>query len=524
MSRVIVLGLDGACWPLIEPWLQAGDLPNLALLRGKGIWGPLQSQLPPVTSPNWRCYATGCNPAKLGVFWWEIVDRAQKTIRHPSSRDYRGRTLWSELADAGRPVAVLNFPSGYPPSQIQGGYFTAGGPGARDSGFTYPPDWEMELKDKFNYRVHPTPVLSSSSTVEKAIEEILSVMQSRFDVAFDLLNKNLDFIHITIFYINVLQHFCYRGAATRKGWKLIDQNLGQLIELASAGGYNLFLMSDHGCSSVDTIFHVNTWLQREGYLKLKTPPLISRLSRLGLTRQRLVNLARRSGLAPLLRTLVPEWIQRSLPDSEGTYQKEAKGERIDWEESVVLASGQGPIYLLISPQEEGYPELRDQLQEQLTRLTHPETGHPIAKRVLCREDIYSGPFLDQAPDLVFEQASGIHTSGGVGHPEIFSQPQKWAAENVLEGLFLAWGPDIADSKTIDGVRIIDLAPTILHLMDLAISKETDGRILSEIYSDQSEASRRSVQFRAISEKIDGTRVPEDESEIAARLKALGYLD
>ena len=247
MSKVIVLGLDGACWELLEPWIASGDLPNLGALREDARWGPLRSQLPPVTSPNWYCYATGCNPAKLGVFWWEIVDRFNQTIRHPSSGDYRARPLWIELANSGKRVAVLNFPSGYPPSPIADGYFTAGGPGARDHGFAYPPDWEMELINKFRYKVHPTPILSSASAVEKELQDILSIIQSRFDVGFDLLTKGVDFLHITIFYINVLQHFCYQGQATKEGWKLIDKNLGRLIETASSQDYNLFLMSDHGC-------------------------------------------------------------------------------------------------------------------------------------------------------------------------------------------------------------------------------------------------------------------------------------
>jgi predicted AlkP superfamily phosphohydrolase/phosphomutase len=84
MTRTIVLGLDGANWPLLESWIEAGDLPNLAALREEAAWGSLASQFPPVTSPNWRCYATGCNPAKLGVFWGS-VNRERLTICHPTS-------------------------------------------------------------------------------------------------------------------------------------------------------------------------------------------------------------------------------------------------------------------------------------------------------------------------------------------------------------------------------------------------------------------------------------------------------
>ena len=279
MTQIIVLGLDGACWPLLEPWLQAGDLPHLVALREQAAWGPLTSQLPPVTAPNWRCYATGRNPAKLGVFWWEVVDREQHTIRHPTARDFHTRPLWDELADDGQRVAVLNFPSGYPPTPIKGGRFAAGGPGAKDVGFAYPAEWETELRQRYNYHVHPADVLRSAEQVEIRLDKILSIMQSRFDVAFDLLYDGIDFLHITIFYINVLHHFCYRGQPTRAGWQLIDRNLGRLHKIAGEQGYNLLLMSDHGCGPVDTVFYVNTWLEQEGYLHVTSSPVASRLGR-----------------------------------------------------------------------------------------------------------------------------------------------------------------------------------------------------------------------------------------------------
>jgi len=524
MTKTIVLGLDGANWPLLEPWVEAGDLPNLAALRQEATWGPLTCQLPPVTSPNWRCYATGRNPAKLGVFWWEIVDRERHTIRHPTARDFHTRPLWDELADTGQRVAVLNFPSGYPPAPIKNGRFTAGGPGAKDTGFAFPAGWEAELRDKYNYRVHPTDVLRSAAQVEAQLDEILSIMQSRFDVAFDLLKEGLDFLHITIFYINVLHHFWYQGPPSHAGWQLIDRNLGRLRQMAADGNYNLLLMSDHGCAPVDTVFYINTWLAQEGYLAVNIPVIASKMSRWGLDRRRLIGLARRLGLAPLLRQVMPARLQRALPTAGGTFDKEAKAERIDWEHSLAVASGQGPIYLLVPPDHPDYEPLREEIAAKLAALRNPITGRPVAAQVLQREEVYNGPFFDRAPDIIFEQGPGIHTSGGVGHPQVFERPEKWAADNVLEGLFLAWGPDFTPCGRVEGVRILDLAPTILHVMGHPVPDDVDGRVLSELLAPESEAAHRPVAFRPTEAQTDAAYTAEDEEEIAARLAALGYLD
>ena len=524
MSRTIVLGLDGANWLLLEPWLEAGDLPNLAALREEASWGPLTRQFPPVTSPNWRCYATGRNPAKLGVFWWEIVDREQHTIRHPTAHDFHTRPLWDELADAGQCVAVLNFPSGYPPASIKNGRFTAGGPGAKDTGFAFPPAWEHELREKYNYRVHPTDVLRGASHADARLDEILSIMQSRFDVAFDLLDDGVDFLHITIFYINTLHHFWYRGQPTRAGWQLIDRNLGRLHQVATRDGYNLLLMSDHGCAPIDTAFLINEWLIQEGYLMANLPTMARRLARWGLNQNRAINLVRRSGIAPLLRRLIPARLKRALPDESGTFGKEAKGEYIDWEHSLAVASGHGLIYLMLSPDHPNYEPLRDEIGTKLSALRSPITEKPIVTRVLKREEVYDGPFLNRAPDLILEQGPGVRISGRIGYPDVFRTPERWVAENVPEGLFLAWGPDFDSQGYVESIRILDLAPTILHVMDVPIPDDVDGRVLSELLAPDSEAARRPVTFRPAETQTDAAYTAKDEAEIATRLTSLGYLD
>lgn len=522
-DRLIVLGLDGACWPLIEPWLDAGDLPNLAALHENGVWGPLTSQYPPVTSPNWRCYATGRNPAKLGVFWWEIVDRNSHTIRHPTAHDYHTQPLWYELAGAGKRTAVLNFPTGYPPAPIPNGYFTAGGPGAKDTGFAYPTEWERTLRSKYDYRVHPVEVLQSAGQVAAHQDEILALMQSRFDVAFDLLADGVDFLHVTLFYINVLQHFCYRDEPTAAGWRLIDRNLGRLRRVAAEEGYNLLLMSDHGCGPVDTVFYVNTWLAQEGYLRTNVPTAAQSISRLGISRERLISIARQSGVAPLLRRIIPDRVQRALPSERGTFKKEAKGDRIDWKNSVAVASGQGPIYLLLSPDDPAYAHIRGEISSKLIALHNPVSGRPLVERVLTREEIYTGPFIADAPDLVFEQGAGVHTSGSIGNANVFEQPDKWAADNVLHGLFLGWGPDFTNGYC-EGARIVDLAPTMLHLMGASIPDDVDGRVLSDIFAKQSDAAERTPTFHHVSEQSDELFTSTEEAELISRLTDLGYLD
>ena len=51
--RVVILGLDGGTFDLIEPWVQAGRLPTFGRLMAEGAWGRLRSTMPPITAPAW---------------------------------------------------------------------------------------------------------------------------------------------------------------------------------------------------------------------------------------------------------------------------------------------------------------------------------------------------------------------------------------------------------------------------------------------------------------------------------------
>ena len=62
MAKIVMLGLDGATFDLILPWVQAGKLPHFARLLNTGIAGTLRSTIPPMSPPAWNSFMTGTNP------------------------------------------------------------------------------------------------------------------------------------------------------------------------------------------------------------------------------------------------------------------------------------------------------------------------------------------------------------------------------------------------------------------------------------------------------------------------------
>ncbi|MDB2236978.1 alkaline phosphatase family protein [Halorubrum ezzemoulense] len=515
MTRTFVVGLDGASWLLTKPWVDEGLLPNLAELRQTGTYATSQSCLPPVTYPNWKCYSSGKNPGKHSVYWWERINLADERIDIMSGRDYKTAELWDYLNADGQRVGVINMPSMYPPREIDG-YVVSGGPDAvegeyrsLDSGYTFPSEFESELTDRYEYQVHPDPLLSSNEELGAEVDEILRLLELRLEVARDLfLEENLEFTHVTLFYLNVLHHFFWDDKPTKRAWQLVDEWLGELDKLENV---NLVIMSDHGAAPTTTEFYVNEWLAENGYL-VRTSGVEDYLQRFGLTRENALNIAKRFGIVDFLAKNVPEVLQEIVPQSAGA-KRERKMELIDPQKTKALASGQGPIYLNSHFDVES---VREQLIADLKRVTD-NSGNSLFADVYRAEEVYDGPYVDIGPDVVVDQRPGVHVNDGMGGDAVMTEPDRWAAENTPKGIFVANGPDFRNREEISDIDIRDIAPTLLANHGVDVPTDMDGDVL-DIFIDSPEV---------------GTQAPIDHKEINAggasdevvdRLTELGYME
>jgi len=111
----------------------------------------------------------------------------------------------------------------------------------------------------------------------------VDLIDDRFDTFRELLaDRPVDVAHLTVFYVNVLQHFFWRDDVTKRAWKVIDEHIGEVRDAYPDA--TLYLMSDHGCTDVDTVFHANSWLEQEGYLVTRRRVRRTRSRRSGSTR------------------------------------------------------------------------------------------------------------------------------------------------------------------------------------------------------------------------------------------------
>ncbi len=547
MSRVLVIGIDGGTFDLVRPWTEAGDLPHIGRLMAEGIHGPLESTLPPVTAPAWTTFATGKNPGKHGVFDF-IRPMGSGRFDLVNSSAIRAQTLWQILSEAGRRVGVMNVPVTYPPTPVNG--FVIGGmlsPTRRTGSgkITYPADLLDRYTDQLPpYRVAPN-VQYKPGNEEAFIADLLELVDLRGTYALQLMDDYpCDFLMCHFLSTDTSQHAHWKfdepdhprydpQAAARFGdgikqvYQRIDRYVGQMVDRLSEDT-NVILMSDHGFGPLHYVVNLNLFLIEKGLMRLKRDAwtrLKAALFRAGVTPAAIWHLIERTGLQNYV------W-QVSKSTRNKVVSKFLSFDDVDWSRTVAYSIGHvGQIYVNLKGREpegivepgEAYERTRQQVIDALHDLRHPETGRVLIDKIIPGDEVTHGPYAAQGPDLhlVMDSYRTIvfplfATDGKI----VTRQIRGDSGCHRKHGIFVAWGPEIRPNA-LSNARILDLAPTILHLLGLPVPGDMDGRVLTEAL-----ASERPVEIREVGpdkEGADAQLSAEETAEVENRLRDLGYL-
>ncbi|MFC2172453.1 hypothetical protein ACFLU6_07450, partial [Acidobacteriota bacterium] len=187
-----------------------------------------------------------------------------------------------------------------------------------------------------------------------------------------------------------------------------------------------------------------------------------------------------------------------------------------------------------------YKEVIESLKEKLSLLKDPETGERVIEKVYHRDELYHGSHVDRGPDLIVVYKDFAYYS----FPRLkLSEPipvfescreanaghkLKHMCHHRMNGICIFWGSNIRGGKRLDDPKIIDLAPTILHILNVEIPKSIDGKVLKEIYKEGFLANQP-IRYSGDTGP-DGPEQPEslfsdkEKEEFEKKLKGLGYLD
>lgn len=546
--KLCILGIDGGDFAVLDPMFRKGELPHLHSLVKTGYSARLTSTVPPVTAPAWVSFMTGMNPGRHGLF--DFFTATENSYRRPFSSylDIKTRTIWRIFTDAGLKVGLINVPLTYPPEKVNG--FVIPGMQYSMSGgeFAHPPGLSEKLGNK--YRVGA----EYNGSLERFAEELKIVIRERISLVRRLVAEyDLDVFMIVFKATDVAQHFFWRfydeshpshdpvlagkfGSVIPDIYSEVDKAIGSLFDIMP-GNPAYAVLSDHGTGPQIRDFLVNRWLIRSGYMKplrileplwrLRYPRLFWRL----LHRMRIPGIGAQPG---------SHW-EKEFMDLIDPRQALFHDMLINWGKTRAYFGNmteQG-IYInlkgrqpsgIVNPGTE-YENLRDEIAEKLLSYRDEESGHPVVRNVYKREDIYSGPWTEQAPDLV------IHPDelGFLGHKYFY--PKKTCVDSVrisgthrMDGIFFLMGDGVASGHCTENPRIIDVAPTLLYMLGLPVPDNMDGRVVREAFSTHYLESKpvRTVRSetkhdRENLEDAEEVYTRDDVEKMSEHLKGLGYI-
>ncbi|WP_137285800.1 alkaline phosphatase family protein [Halorussus salinisoli] len=510
MTRTFVLGIDGGSWRILDDL----ELSAFEQLRDKGTTGTLQSTLPPITYPAWKCYSTGKNPGKLGVFGFLNFDREKRANRQNDATHFDSAELWDYLSNEGKRAGVVNMPTTSPPHEING--LMIAGPNSDRSGFVTPANREPEITELGYVPLTNGSRLAIKSGDEKTITTVEELIESRFRVARKLIaGESFDFFQLTIYCTDPVQHHFWDGQELLETYQCLNQELETLLERLEADDeeWNVVVVSDHGFQPIRGTVYLDTWLEREGFLHRKEDGNsgTSLLQTAGLTSNNAVRMIRTLGLERLVGRL-PDSMTSSIAHRLPSRSRLSVVDSVDWERSdaVFLMGG---IYILDKARRQ---EIIEELVESLTSFT--KNGNRVIDKVHKTDAVYNGTYLESAPDLI-TVSDDYNLLGFSRDGSLFTSEHPWIAAHEMEGLFIGTGPEFQEKSDV-GLDIYDVAPTVLHAMDCAVPTDIDGSVRNDILAGDDDVQKRDPLTQQRDTGLPGA----NQDQMMENLKQLGYLE
>ncbi|MCW3992371.1 MAG: alkaline phosphatase family protein [Candidatus Bathyarchaeota archaeon] len=537
--RVLVLGLDGASFEIIEPMVRAGRLPNLARLISEGSSGFLESTVPPVTIPAWVSMMTGKNPGRLGLF--DLLKRVGYGVE-PNGYCYGGQSsLWRILNAYGIRTGVMNLPGTYPPEEVDGFMVTGMMTPSRRSPFSYPPTLAADLDSIVSQYEIDAPQWQYSEK-GRFVKDLYKVTEKRGMAAEYLIGSiPCDFYMIVFTSGDRLQHVLWRRREVIEAyWEELDMIIGGILRRVGEDT-TVLVVSDHGFVPLTRTFYVNEWLRGRGYLRIRRKLNERIVVKLG---RRLERLYRFLGDKKLLHPVMVFLekiigLERIWRYTFSYLSNERLNERVDWARTKAFSSIHTPQFGHIYINMEGRMEhgcVAEEEREGLCRaiinelkgLADPGTGGRLKVEVHTSEEVYSGPYVGEAPDIIFTIDEGrCEVDAKVGDGTLFapgSPMTGWTGTHTKNGVLIARGLGVRRGFRVEEARIIDIAPTILHMFGIPPPGDVDGRALVEIFTEDAEISEREALTVPSGSRELKTGLDDDEKAlIEARLRRLGYI-
>lgn len=560
--RLLIIGLDGADWGVIDDLAGRGLLPVISALRRDGSFSPLQSTVPPATFPAWTTFMTGCNPGRHGVFDFTRRRPGTYALGFVNATYRKSPTLWHILSRAGLRVGVVGLPATYPPEPVNGcmvSGFDSPVAATIDSSFVHPPELLAEMNEHCGgYRI--------SSLLENYMDEdwyppartdILASLHSKARAGLYLYRREPWDCFMMLFgeTDTVAHHFwkfhdprsprhepasaLLRSALTDV-YRAADAIIGRFLDQAWDNTVVL-LVSDHGSGGIgDTALSLNRWLEGQGLLVTADRDTWT---------GRAVEALKRAGLRRLPQRVQEQVFRTRAVGLAERMESRSRFGGILWEKTAAFSEDMNyfpAVHINLRNREPAgqvslgpeYDRLCDRILQGLHAWRHPQTGAPVVNRAWHRRELYCGDLTQIAPDIVVEFAlhNGYsplclhrrHLAPGCCLTQL--RRQEMCGSRILsmsgahrrEGIFLCHGHGLADRGNITvPVTLADICPSVLRFFGVGWDGPLDGRPLDCLPPG---GPGPSVRGPSGGHRFSEPYSESQEQTVAERLRRLGYID
>jgi len=383
-KKVFGIGLDGFPFSLALKLMGEGRMPNLKKLAQEALFKRINSVYPTVSNVAWASFQTGQAPGAFGVYGYAEL-RPDLDIYLPTSNDVKADTIWKRLSDRGKRVVALSVPMTWPAPKVNGLLVSCFLAPKLDERAVSSPEVLQKLRWTM-YEIDIDPMVAHRS-LDQFQADLTRVATRRWETALQLMqSEEWDLFFLHVMDTDRINHFMWkfqhepespRGKFFFDFYSTLDRQIGRVVEQLPKG-VELLILSDHGFCDLKWEVQLNRWLKAQDYLSYENDPALM-------------------------------------------YKAVKRGSR-------ALALVPGRIYLLTKYRCEmgtvsdiHYDELRREIIEKLDQLRDPQTGEPVCNAVMTREQAFSGPYSDKAPDIIIDPRDGYDLKAKLGEGDLFER-------------------------------------------------------------------------------------------------------
>lgn len=418
-TRVCVIGLDGVPYSLLRDLAQKGIMPTTSRVIESGHLHRMKASLPEISAVSWTNFMTGTNPGTHGIFGFTDLKNNSYDLRFPNFLDLKIDTFWDKLGEAGKKCIIINQPATYPARKINGTLIS--GFVALELAKAVHPLFLKAGLEKMGYLldIDTTKSGKNPEILWQELDKTLSGRQKALDF---LWQQDWDYFEFVITGTDRLHHFLWNAYVDenhiyhqnflnyyRQIDHVIDKIVSSFREL-SGDNESLYLLSDHGFTSIEQEVYLNAWLEKEGYLGFNT----------------------------------------SFPGNVAEISSSSRAFALDPNRIYLNLKGKFPKGCV---EQSDKKSLKKEIAHTLECLEYE--GKKVVRKVFDAEEVYSGPYLPQGPDLIALSEYGFDMKGSVKKKEVFG-PSKFQAMHTWDDAFF-W----AKKEYGPGLSISDLSKIIL---------------------------------------------------------------